>query len=470
MSHSDRAAQSARYHNALQQLSETRDQLAETHGRLRDLQEQLDRLQGPLRQAEGLRDELGGIRSENDRLRSEAEELRSKLIDAVHLEGTLRSELRTTRAQIGRIDLRKAEANAQELEEVRAERDRLRAELADIQADRLQLAGLADELEAVRADWVRRDAALLASTAREEQLKARILEVERRAVEERDQADRDWQGRLDAARSQLERDLPPLREDAERLRIRVEALIRERDIGLRQLEALGSDRDRLAGLLEQAEAAGREAARHQAEAHRLARKVEQDRDQLTAMSRRNEELAERARALQAQLDRLRRDREEEGREHGRTLEGLRHDLEIGLAEAASARERAATAAAARAELEGRVAELEGRIRAADERIQGLEAEVHARADRIAELESRIEPGRSALEADREADRLRIRELAASLEEARASNGRLRSLLEVFGVPDHLGTGVGPPAGRATANAVPLGRPQPSTVADGPGLP
>ena len=101
-----------------------------------------------------------------------------------------------------------------ELQRIRAERDRLRAELREREADRLRLTERADELEALRTDRDRLEAAVWAGVAREEQLQARIHEVERRAGEERDQAEdqrRVWQERLDAARLQLERDLaaPP---------------------------------------------------------------------------------------------------------------------------------------------------------------------------------------------------------------------------------------------------------------------
>jgi chromosome segregation ATPase len=334
-----------------------------------------------------------------------------------------------------------------ELQRIRAERDQLRAELRAREADRLRLTERVDELEALRADRDRLDAAVGARVAREEQLQARIHEVERRAGEERDQAEdqrRVWQERLDATRLQLERDLPPLREEAERLRHQVETLVRERDVALRQIEALDSDRDRLAVLLERVEAAGREAARHEAEAHRLARTIEQDRDQLAVMVRRNEELAEQAQGLGTKLDRLHRDREDEGREHRRSLESLRHDLEIARAGATAASDRAAAAGATRAELEGRLAEFEDRLRAANERAQRLEGEMQAQRDWVAVPQSESELGRSLADDGREADRLRIEQLTADLDEARAANERLRSLLNVFGLVDHLGSGAGLP--------------------------
>jgi chromosome segregation ATPase len=428
---------------ARRQLDELRAQLAESHARLDDLQEQFDRVVGQARQAEGLRDELEGIRSENDRLRTEVQELRGRVTDAAHLEGVLRAALQATRAQVGRIDLRRLEGTAQELDDVRVERDRLLAELQRKEEDRLRLAVLANELEMIRADRDRLDTALQSSVAREERLQARLHEVERQAGEEQTRAE-DWgralQEQLDAARLQLERDLPPLRQAAERLRLEVDALVRERDAAHRQIDALGAERDRLAVLFEQAEAVGRDAARHEAEVKRLGRTIEQDRDELAAMARRDEELTEQARALRTELDRLQHDRGEEGREHARTQEALWHDLESALADATATSERAAAADAARAELEDRLAELEDRLRAANDRAQRLEAEIQARGDQIAELRSERGPGRPPSDADREVDRLRIEELAADLDEARAANGRLRALLDVFGLSDYLGPG------------------------------
>jgi chromosome segregation ATPase len=234
---------------------------------------------------------------------------------------------------------------------------------------------------------------------------------------DRDEGRQGWAERLEAVCLWLERQIPPLREGAERLRDQLETLVQDREDLVRQVDALGSERDRLAARLEQAEEACRRAASFEAEARGLARTLEQERERLAAMTRANEELEEQARAAQAERDRLQGRREDEERAFVAQLADLRRDLEAGLADAAAARDRAA---AARAELEDRVAELEGRIRTADERARRLEAEIRAQRDRIAE-------------ADRRADPLRLDRLAAELEEARAANGRLCSLLDVFGL-------------------------------------
>ena len=456
-------------------------------------------------------------------------------------------------------DQRRGANGEGELQRIRAERDRLKADLRESEADRLRFSERAVELAALRTDRDRLEAAVWEGVAREKQLQARITAVEWRSGEAQDQAEeklRVLEERLDAARLQLERDLTPLREEADRLRRQAEVFVRDRDDALRQIEALGSDRDRLAVLLEQAETAGREAARHEAEAHRLAQTIEQDRDQLAALVRRNEELAEQsrdlgteldrlhrdqederrkqgmslealrhelenaraeatvesdralaatatraelegrlaefedrlraanehserletelqvqrgkieqdrdqlaalvrrneelagqARELGTELDRLHRDQEDERRKPGMSLEALRHELEDARAEATAASESAAAAAAARAELEGRLAEFEDRLRAAHEQSQQVETEMQALRETVAALPSESDPGRSLSDGDHEANQLRIEELTADLDRARAANERLCSLLNVFGLVDHLGPGAGrPPSG------------------------
>jgi chromosome segregation ATPase len=239
----------------------------------------------------------------------------------------------------------------------------------------------------------------------------------------------------------------------------VDTLVRERDVAVQQLEVLGADRDRLAMLLEHAEAAGRGAAHHEAEVQRLGRTIEQQRDQLTAMTRRNEELAERARGLEAELSRLQRDREDERGQARRSQEALRRDVASAQAEASAATDRAAEAATTRAELEGRLADLEDRLRAANDQCQRLEVELKARRDHEAVPQPATEPGRSEAAGDHGVYRLGIDQLTADLDEARAANERLRSLLNVFGLVDHLGSGPDLPPGRATTPvALPGGQP------------
>ncbi|HZW33094.1 MAG TPA: hypothetical protein VFF52_20425, partial [Isosphaeraceae bacterium] len=324
---------------------------------------------------------------------------------------------------------------------------------------RLRLSGLADELPAVRAERDRLDADVRARMAQEEQLRAQIHAIEERASQERDQAEqqgRVWLAELQATQMRLERDLPPLREQAQRLQEQVKTLVRERDDALQQLETLGSDRDRLTVLLEHAQAAASEAARHQAEAQRLARTIEQERVQLTAMSQRKEELAARARGLEAELNQMRRDRELEAREARKSQEALRRDLATAGAEATAAKARAAAAAATRAELEGRLAELEDRLRKADEQSQRLQDQLQAQREQAAARPPEAEPEPALAEVDR----LRITELTADLDAARAANERLRSLLNVFGLVDHLESVAGLPHERTTT-PVPLpGRQQP----------
>jgi chromosome segregation ATPase len=123
---------------------------------------------------------------------------------------------------------------------------------------------------------------------------------------------------------------------------------------------------------------------------------------------------------------------------------VRHDLENARAEATAASERALAAAATRAKLEGRLAEFEDRLRATHDQSQRAESELQAQRDRVVALTSESDHGRSLADGDREADRLRLEQLTADFDKARAANERLRSLLNVFGLVDHLGSGAGLP--------------------------
>ncbi len=341
--------------------------------------------------------------------------------DAHRLAGTIEHD----RDQLAAMVRRNKEL-AEKARELGTEVDRLHRDQEDERrAQRMSLEALRHELENARAAATAANDRAAAAAATRAELEGRLAEFE-------DQR-RDREERLDAARLQFERDLPPLRDEAERLRHQNEVLVGERDVALRQIEALGSDRDRLAVLLDRAETAGREAARHEADAHRLAGTIEQDRDQLAAMARRNEELAEQARELGTEVDRLHRDQEDERREQRMSQEALRHELESARALATAASDRAAAAAATRAELEGRLAEFEDRLQAANEQSQRLEGEMQAQRDWVAALPSENGPGQSLADGDRESDRLRTEQLTADLDQARAANERLRSLLNVFGL-------------------------------------
>src|SRR5262245_50121949 len=176
------AAQTSERDAAQRQLDEARD-------RLRDLQEKLGQAHGRLRQAESAREELDSLRADNERLSAEAEGLRGRTAGAAELEGRLRAEIQAARTQLEQIDFRAVETTARELAEVRTERDRLRIELRDREAQRLRLAELTDEVEAIRAERDRLNAEDRAVAAREEQLQAQAAEVERRAARERDESE-----------------------------------------------------------------------------------------------------------------------------------------------------------------------------------------------------------------------------------------------------------------------------------------
>jgi chromosome segregation ATPase len=309
-----------------------------------------------------------------------------------------------------------------QLQQICAERDRLRVLLGESEADRLRLAEQAEELEALSSDRDRLDVAVRAGMARTEQLEARIHEVEQRAGEERDQAEdqrRVWQERLDAAGLQLEQD-----------RERLATTVRRNEELAEQARELGTELDRLRRDREdegRAQQMSLEALRHELENNRAEAAAASDR-------------AAGAVTTRAELDMLRREREDERREQGLSLEALRCELEMARAAATAASDRAAAATATRAELEGRLAEFEDRLRAANERSQQLEDEMQAQRERVAALPSENGPAQSLGDGDRDADRLRIEQLTADLDQARAANERLRSLLNVFGLVDHMGPG------------------------------
>jgi chromosome segregation ATPase len=334
------AAHAARCETLLRQLIESQNSLAESHvqlaeaqGRVHELQEQVERLrdQLELRQEEGFWALLvERLRAENDRLHAEVDEFRNQTAAAAGLEGILRAELQATRTQARQVELHTLEATAEELDETRDERDRLQAEVRAAEADRLRLAGLAQELEVLRADRDRLGALRQAGEARENELRARIEEIESRTGAERDQA----------------------------------------------------------------------------EALRL--------------------------AWQEDLERASRER----------LEALRRELTTAESKAAAAK---AGAAATREELECRLAELEDRLGAANDQSERLTSELQAERDRATARQREDEPAQSRAGADEP----RIEALTALLAEARAANERLRALLNAFGLVDHLESA--DPRARASAS-------------------
>jgi chromosome segregation ATPase len=107
------------------------------------------------------------------------------------------------------------------------------------------------------------------------------------------------------------------------------------------------------------------------------------------------------------------------------------------AEAEDQRDRAAAALAARSDLERRLVEVEDQLRSATVKSDLFESAAQAARDRLAAFE--YELAQKSTHGDGELDeaRLRIEKLTGDLHWACNANARLRSLLNVFGIVDHL---------------------------------
>lgn len=154
-------------------------------------------------------------------------------------------------------------------------------------------------------------------------------------------------------------------------------------------------------------------------AHDQGRHVSSLRDELTEVRSENDR-------LRAALQDLR----------SQATEGIRREDEL-RALATAQRDRAAAALLAQSELERRLVEVEDRLRSATEKSDRLESEAQAARDRLAQFEHDIAQKSTLGDGDLEAARLRIEQLTVDLHWARNANARLRSLLHVFGVVDHL---------------------------------
>jgi uncharacterized coiled-coil DUF342 family protein len=145
-------------------------------------------------------------------------------------------------------------------------------------------------------------------------------------------------------------------------------------------------------------------------------------------------LADELREARSENDRLRAALEDV---HNQVTDGVRREDAL-RAEATAERDRAAGALAARSDLERHLVEVEDRLRTATEKLDQLEsAAQQAARERAAESEHDIAQKSKRGEGELEAARLRIEQLVADLHWARSANERLRSLLNVFGVVDHL---------------------------------
>jgi chromosome segregation ATPase len=144
-------------------------------------------------------------------------------------------------------------------------------------------------------------------------------------------------------------------------------------------------------------------------------------------------LCDELREVRSENDRLRSTLEERRRQ---VSDGARREDDL-RADLTAERDRAAAAFLARSELERRLAGVEDRLRSATEKSDRLESELRSARSRLAEIEHEIAQKSTGVAGDIEAAHLRIEQLTVDLEWARNANARLRSLLNVFGLVDHL---------------------------------
>ncbi len=117
-------------------------------------------------------------------------------------------------------------------------------------------------------------------------------------------------------------------------------------------------------------------------------------------------------------------------------EGARREDELRAA-ASAEWDRAAAALEARSDLERRLVEVEDRLRIEIAKSDRLQSEAQAARDRLAEFEQNDSQKSTRVDGDLDAARLRIEQLTNDLQSACNANARLRSLLNVFGMVEHL---------------------------------
>jgi hypothetical protein len=124
-------------------------------------------------------------------------------------------------------------------------------------------------------------------------------------------------------------------------------------------------------------------------------------------------------------------------------DGVRREDEL-RAEVTVERHRATAALAVRSDLERRLVEVEDRLRTATEKFDQLESDAQrVTRERPAEFEHDIAQKSKPVDGELEAARLRIEQLTTDLQWACSANERLRSLLNIFGLVEHLESHPGP---------------------------
>jgi chromosome segregation ATPase len=131
-------------------------------------------------------------------------------------------------------------------------------------------------------------------------------------------------------------------------------------------------------------------------------------------------------------------RAEESQTHRSTVQVLKSEVELAQRNATASGDRAATAEAARAEVERCLSLARDQHTAANVNIQRLELAAQAARDRLEELQNNAGQESARAGVELEAARSGTSQLKLELEAVRGANERLRSLLSVFGMVDHLG--------------------------------
>jgi chromosome segregation ATPase len=355
------------------------------------------------------------------------------------------ADLENQHQQLGRDDLEQqlerareqllqATALYDELGVVRLENARLRAAVAQLGsqvADRVRREDqLWSELQANQINLQETGAQCARSDPGSIEAKARELEELRTERDRLAAGQQGWQAQLDAARAQFEQELQTAQQEIEPLQHQLESLGRERDTALERVEALARERD---AELEQVKSVGHERDAALEQVKSLGRKRDAALRQLDSLVQERDRLA----AVQA----------DDSQRHAKSLEALRHDLELARSLAGSMRENAKSAESARAVLECRLVEVEDRLRAAIETSNRLDSEARAARAQLALLQ-RATDQRQAFSGDLEAARQRMEQLAVELRQTNAANENLRALLGVFGLVDHLESRFDPAALRA----------------------
>jgi chromosome segregation ATPase len=296
-----------------------------------------------------------------------------------------------------------------------SERDRLEAEQRDRQEEHAVALQQADEERRIlRQDLDRLGDEIRVGRDQVEALERGRVEDERRleaieAERERLSSERDdWQGRLEAAGREFDRQSAAHREDLAHLGDEFDSLRAERDAALGRIDELSRDRDRLAALRDEARGTHEEAERaRQSELARLAEERASLDQQLEAERRRNAHLAEQLEALQAELDQDRNDWDAEHQAYEQVMDSLR-------TKQGTAYQTAETTKAPAADLDPSV-EIE----------QGL-------ADHRLRLQQ-AEQARSVLNDALKAARNELEAMSTKLYESQLEQKRIRSILVGMGI-------------------------------------